>query len=172
MLTTSSPILRSTITTKRLGLASISTNCTPPWSRTVKLIHPTGISKVDKPMFTSELLFLLILFPLDDKWCLRQYGYVPFAVQDVSSTGTRSREASRTLEVGGERLYANNTITDFILSTPSRTLESDRSLSCWGMRMTLQSILNVHWCVHCPSPHVLCFRLTGLSHIAMSGILP
>lgn len=29
-----------------------------------------------------------------------QYGYVPFAVLDVSSTGRQTREGSRTLEVG------------------------------------------------------------------------
>ena len=30
---------------------------------------------------------------------LRQYGYVPFGVLDVSSTGRQTREGSRTLEV-------------------------------------------------------------------------
>ena len=30
----------------------------------------------------------------------RQYGYVPFGVLDVSSTGRQTREGSRTLEVG------------------------------------------------------------------------
>jgi len=29
----------------------------------------------------------------------RQFGYVPFAVLDVSSTGRQTREGSRTLEV-------------------------------------------------------------------------
>ena len=30
----------------------------------------------------------------------RQYGYVPFGVLDVSTTGRQTREGSRTLEVG------------------------------------------------------------------------
>jgi hypothetical protein len=73
-----------------------------------RLIHPSGISKVDKSMFTSEFLFLLTFFLPDGKRYLRQYGYVPFAVLDVSSTGRQTREGSRTLEV--QRIvHANRT---------------------------------------------------------------
>ena len=71
----------------------------------VRLIHPSGTSKVDKSMFTSELLFLLTFSLPDGKRYLRQHGYVPFAVLDVSSTGRQTREGSRTLEVGVKGLY-------------------------------------------------------------------
>lgn len=44
-----------------------------------------------------------IAFVSDQKLCIcREYGYVPYAVFDPSSTGRQTREASRTLEVGGE----------------------------------------------------------------------
>lgn len=34
--------------------------------------------------------------------CTRQYGYVPFAALDTSSTGRQTREGSRTLEYAFE----------------------------------------------------------------------
>jgi len=53
-------------------------------------------------MFTSESGPSSLVF--DDavlhKDIHRQFGYVPFAVLDVSSTGRQTREGSRTLEVG------------------------------------------------------------------------
>ena len=42
---------------------------------------------------------------------VRQYGYVPFAVLDVSSTGRQTREGSRTLEVTLDSLWPETTLT-------------------------------------------------------------
>lgn len=126
------PTLRSTITMKRLGSASIWTSSIPPWSRMVRLIHLNGISKVDKSMFTSELLFLLTFTPPDGKWYLRQYGYVPFAVLDVSSTGRQTREGSRTLEVGGEGIFLLKTLPS------SLTLFHKYAFEDFGIRQVAQ----------------------------------
>ena len=73
----------------------------------------------------------------------RQYGYVPFAVLDVSSTGRQTREGSRTLEVG--TLIVSYTSQLTINSMLLRTLVSARLLSCWAKKMTRPSMPIVHW---------------------------
>ena len=70
--------------------------------------------------------------PPDGKWYLRQYGYVPFAVLDVSSTGRQTREGSRTLEVGGEGIFLLKTLPS------SLTLFHKYAFEDFGIRQVAQ----------------------------------
>lgn len=62
----------------------------PEWN-----IHGRQVNVYKFVSFTSLHIYVLIYYYPNH----RQYGYVPYAVFDASSTGRQTREGSRTLEV-------------------------------------------------------------------------
>ena len=133
---------------KRRLLESISMNYTLQWSPMRRSILPNGISKVASPTCTSEFQAAFIHSIVSHTLITSQYGFVPFAVLDVSSTGRQTREGSRTLEVGNlppKHGIVCRSLKCTPSSTLSRTSEFVKLLRFSVKAMTLRNTPIGHW---------------------------
>jgi hypothetical protein len=87
----------------------------------------------------------LLLDGLELTYYFRQFGYVPFAVLDVSSTGRQTREGSRTLEASVPSCRAETKLKYVCNSMHSRTSVSAKLLSYWVRRTTLSNTPIALW---------------------------
>jgi hypothetical protein len=100
-------------------------------------INPPEWNTIGRQVNVYKYVVSPYIWPKSDRVYFRKFGYVPFAVLDVSSTGRQTREGSRTLEASVLLFGAEEAgLINICDSMRSRTSAFAKLLSFWAKRTT------------------------------------